>query len=139
LSLQWVFGVINGLGRPLWFVQTTLLPWQQSKAMVAHGSQARLDVAALDRAVEHYLANGVAMSTLRVYEGGVRKYIKLCSSLNQPCTPASETLLCRYVVCLAMEDIAHSSIKVYLSGVQQPTGFPLQVKGIHVCHVSSKY
>jgi len=80
---------------------------------------ARLDLATLDKLVDQSLANGLAPSTRRVYGTRINKYVELCRILKQPCCPASELLLCRYIVYLARNNISHNTIKVYLSAVCQ--------------------
>ena len=73
----------------------------------------------LDGFVEQYLANGIAPSSRRVYEAGIRKYKAFCNQIKQPLIPASELLLCRFIVSLAIKDLSHNSIKVYLAAVRQ--------------------
>ena len=79
----------------------------------------RLELAALDRAVERYFSAGLAASTSRVYSAGINKYLVMCHELSIPPTPASELLLCKFVTYLALHSISSSTIKVYLSGVRQ--------------------
>ena len=79
----------------------------------------RLDVAALEHAVEHYFHSGIAPSMSRVYAVGVNRYLALCDQLNTQPLPTSEQLLCKFAAHLATLNIAYSSIKVYLAAVRQ--------------------
>ena len=76
-----------------------------------HPSVPRLELAALDRAVERYFLAGLAASTSRVYSAGINKYLFMCHELSIPPTPASEHLLCKFVSYLALNNISSSTIK----------------------------
>lgn len=82
------------------------------------GIQARLDIAALDRAVEYYFRNGLASSTQRSYNSGKRRYYQFCQERSLAPIPASERQLCLFTVFLAKENLAHTTIKCYLSAVR---------------------
>ena len=73
----------------------------------------------MDRAVDSYLDSGLAPSTIRTYEAGIKHYSVLCKHLNTLRAPTTESLLCRFVTYLANIDISHNTIKVYLAGVRQ--------------------
>ena len=79
----------------------------------------RLDVTALEHAVEHYFHSGIAPSTSRVYAVGANRYLAVCDQLNTQPLPTSEQLLCKFAAHLATLTIAYSSIKVYLAAVRQ--------------------
>ena len=73
----------------------------------------RLDVAALEHAVEHYFHSGIAPSTSRVYAVGANRHLALCDQLNTQPLPTSEQLLCKFAAHLATLNIAYSSISRY--------------------------
>ena len=79
----------------------------------------KLDVSMLDEEVQFYFQRGVATSTLRTYRAGVNRYISFCFAYNV-CNPfpASEYTLCYFVVSLAKEGLASSTIKTYLAAVR---------------------
>ena len=79
----------------------------------------RLDLPALDRAMEGYFEAGIAPSTARTYKAGISKYVELCSKLSISPTSTSEQLLCRFVTSLARDNISHNTMKVYLAAVYQ--------------------
>ena len=60
---------------------------------------------------------GVALSTRRTYQAGVRSYLQFCDSYNIVPFPASSLTLhyfCSYIA----QCISHKTIKVYLSGIR---------------------
>ena len=69
--------------------------------------------------MDSYLDSGLAASTIRTYDAGIKHYSTFCEQLNTQITLATEPLLCRFVTYLANINIAHNSIKVYLAGVRQ--------------------
>ena len=69
--------------------------------------------------MEHYFRSGIAPSTNRVYTAGARKYLTLCNHLRSAPLPATEQLLCKFSAHLATNNIAFTSIKVYLAAVRQ--------------------
>ena len=70
----------------------------------------------------------MATSTLRTYRAGVNRYISFCFAYNVSNPfPVSESTLCYFVVSLAKEGLASSTIKTYLAAVrhgQIERGFP---------------
>lgn len=71
----------------------------------------------LDTAVEFFVCNGLAPSTVKMYNSAKRQYLEFCLKRNVSPLPISEELLCEFVASLALERLAHSTIKCYLSGV----------------------
>ena len=69
--------------------------------------------------MDSYFSAGLASSTSRVYRTGINRYLEMCRQLSASPTPASEGLLYKFVAYLALNNIAFSTIKVYLSGVRQ--------------------
>ena len=69
--------------------------------------------------MEHYFLTGLAPSTSRVYQAGIKRYIGLCHHLSTPPTPTTEELLCNFVAYLGINNISIGTIKVYLSAVRQ--------------------
>lgn len=96
---------------------TIISPRQPNPAL--NPTDAELDLATLDSAMERYFSAGLAESTARVYASGINRYLSMCRKLYTPPTPTSEELLCKFVTYLAMNNIASNTIKVYLSGVRQ--------------------
>ena len=79
----------------------------------------QLDVSTLDPDIHYYFERGLADSTDRAYRAGVNRYISFCclyNVLNQ--FPVSESMLCYFVVALAREGLAPSTIKTYLAAVR---------------------
>ena len=75
---------------------------------------------ALSRLEEHasfYLSKGVAPNTARAYKSAQSRYWAFCARFSLPPLPASEQTLILFVAELA-QDLAHSTIRSYLSGVR---------------------
>lgn len=68
--------------------------------------------------MDFYFKNGLAVSTQRTYNAAKKRYAQFCIVTGRRITPASEHQLCCYVAWLAMQNIAHSTIKCYLSAVR---------------------
>ena len=58
-------------------------------------------------------------STHKTYEVAERRYLTFCNSFSLRPLPTSEEILCYFVACLGQQGLAHTSIRTYLSGVQQ--------------------
>ena len=73
----------------------------------------------LDPDIHYYFERGLANSTHRAYRAGVNRYISFCCLYNvlNP-FPVSESMLCYFVVALAREGLAPSTIKTYLAAVR---------------------
>ena len=73
----------------------------------------------LDSAVEAYLGNCVAPTTLSVYRSAQRRYFSFCQNqlISNP-FPVTEDTLCRFVAALAQDGLKHRTIKSYLSGIR---------------------
>ena len=73
----------------------------------------------LDPDIHYYFERGLADSTHRAYQAGVNRYILFCCLYNvlNP-FPVSESMLCYFVVALAREGLAPSTIKTYLAAVR---------------------
>ena len=56
----------------------------------------RLDLSALDRAVDSYLDSGLAASTIRTYDAGIKHYSTFCEQLNtdHTCYGAAPMQIC---------------------------------------------
>ena len=80
---------------------------------------ARLVIAEVDRTVEHYFSQGLAPSSQKVYAAGIKRYNDFCSQFRLRSLPATELVLCHFVAMLARDNIAHASLRVYLSAVRQ--------------------
>ena len=68
-------------------------------------------------AVQQYLGNGIASSTKRMYASGVQHYIDFCTQTQCLPIPTSENTILLFVAHLAMQQLSHTSIKVYLSAM----------------------
>ena len=68
--------------------------------------------------MEFYFSHGIAASTQRTYASAKRRYFQFCSTNHLNALPASEQCLCQFVVYLALEGLAHTTIKGYLSGIR---------------------
>ena len=89
--------------------------------------QDRLAADGLDQAVRFYLNSSVTPSTRKAYESANRRFIKFCNKFKLLAYPADEDILCKFSSQLAVEGLAPSSIKAYLSAVrfcQLRAGFP---------------
>ena len=67
----------------------------------ADTSQARLDLAELDRLAEIFFSRGLADSTQKAYRSSQKRFITFCRDGGLVAVPASEATLCRYVSFLA--------------------------------------
>ena len=78
-------------------------------------SRGGLDISKLDGSVLLYSSRGVADSTRRTYQSGLRRYLSFCYAFGVPAPfPVAETLLCYFVTSLAQEGVAPSTIRTYL-------------------------
>ena len=68
--------------------------------------------------MEFYFQEGLAPSTRRAYGSAKNRYTNFCHKYNLVPLPVSENQLCQYVGYLAEHDIAHSTMKVYLSAIR---------------------
>ena len=71
----------------------------------------------LDRLLIQYQSLGVAPSTRRTYQAGVRSYLLFCDQFTIPPFPASPLTL-RYFCSHIAGHVSHKTIKVYLSGIR---------------------
>ena len=78
-----------------------------------------MDLSSLDGAVLLYSSRGVADSTRRTYESGLRRYLSFCYvfGVSTP-FPVSEPLLCYFVTFLAQEGVSPATIRTYLAAVR---------------------
>ncbi len=83
-----------------------------------NGVQARLDLPALDRAVEFYFQHGLAPSTQKSYNSAKKRYLLFCKVTSLHPLPATESLLCQFVSSLAAQSLRHTSIKSYLAAIR---------------------
>jgi len=75
--------------------------------------RARLDIAPIQAAVQHYFENGLASSTQRCYNAGQQRYIQFCTQAS----PTTEHTMSLFAVNLALQGITHSTIKVYFYSI----------------------
>ena len=77
-----------------------------------------MDLAVLDASVHFYCQKGLAESTHKTYQAGVRRFVHLCAlmQITNP-FPVSELTLCRFVAFLARVGLAPSVVKMYLAAV----------------------
>ena len=65
-----------------------------------------------------FFAKGLAKSTLKFYQSGIRRYKSFCTSLGRPSIPITEDTLAVFVASLAKEGVSHASLRVYLSALR---------------------
>eukprot|EP00731_Ephydatia_muelleri_P012033 Em0006g927a len=92
----------------------------------AQGS--RLAVSDLDGTLRFYYVQGLAESTHRTYQSGMRRFYAFCDTYSIPSPfPVSECTLCYFTTFLANDMLSAQTIKTYLSAVrnmQISLGFP---------------
>lgn len=69
--------------------------------------------------IRFYFAKGLAPLTQRTYKAAQDRYLKFCLEGQFDPIPVTQSVLCAYVSFLANDNLKHSTIKVYLSGVRQ--------------------
>ena len=67
---------------------------------------------------EEYFTKGLAKSTLKSYQSGIRRYTGFCMRLNRPVLPISEDTLAAFLASLAKEGVSYASLKVYLAAIR---------------------
>ena len=95
------------------------------------GGEAGLALSRLEEHANFYLSRGVAPNTARAYKSAQSRYWAFCARFSLPPLPASEQILILFVAELA-QDLAHSTIRSYLSGVRNlhiTNGFPDPLPG----------
>ena len=71
----------------------------------------------LEGLLSHYQSLGVATSTRRTYQAGVRAFQQFCYQYGIPSIPASPLTL-RYFCCSIAQRVSHKTIKVYLTRIR---------------------
>ena len=97
--------------------ETTLISTQSSPGASSRG-ETGLDITGLDKAVEFYFHHALAPSTQRTYTSAQARYLSFCAQFDITPLPLQETHLCRYVSWLAKDNIAHTTVKSYLSALR---------------------
>ena len=69
-------------------------------------------------ALESFFLRGLADNTHRVYHTGQKRYLDFCSRAGLRGVPASEGVVCKFVVQLATEGLKHRTIKSNMAGVR---------------------
>ena len=77
-----------------------------------------MDIPSLQRAIQHYYSQGLALSTHKSYQAGQLRYLSFCNQFNRIPTPTTETTLLLFIAYLAKDGLAYTSIKVYLSAIR---------------------
>ena len=80
--------------------------------------QPKLDLTTLQEALQSYYHQGLAASTHRTYSVGTQNYLSFCKQMHSPPLPTSEQTLLLYITHLGQLNLAHKTIKVYLSAVR---------------------
>ena len=75
-------------------------------------------VAQLNAAVQSYLNLGIAASTKKAYNTGLRKYATFCMDTYHQLHPICEDTLLLFVTYLAQQHLSYPTIQVYLSAVR---------------------
>ena len=82
-----------------------------------------LVIADLEGAVRFYYSQGLAQSTRRTYDAGMRRFYRFCDAYNISAPfPVSESTLCYFVTVLANDNLAARTIKTYLAAVRDTPG-----------------
>ena len=68
--------------------------------------------------VDEFFTKGLAWSTQRSYQSGIRRYEHFCSRLGRHSLPDSEDTLSAFAVTLAKEGVRYTSLKVYLLAIR---------------------
>ena len=71
----------------------------------------------LEGLLSRYQSLGVASSTRRTYQTGLRAFQQFCYQYSIPVIPASPLTL-RYFCCSIAHKVSHKTIKVYLAGIR---------------------
>ena len=80
-------------------------------------SEATPDLPRLSKAMGHYYSAGTSSTTQRLYLAGLKRYITFCSQAKLIPIPTTEATLLLFVTHLANQNLACSTIKVYLAAV----------------------
>ncbi len=64
-------------------------------------------------------SQGIAKATARRYEAVWKKYVGLCTSVNEPPLPVTEDKAIAYVATLACEGMQAATVKYHLAGLRQ--------------------
>ena len=68
--------------------------------------------------VDIYCRRGLAESTHRTYQTGLKRYLSFCYAFNITPFPVSESQLCYFVTYLARQSISPATINTYLAAVR---------------------
>lgn len=72
----------------------------------------------LHRKAHQYFTRGLATNTTRAYAAGRERFKSFCQALQLPAVPTTESTLLLFITHLATTNIAHTTIKVYLSAIR---------------------
>ena len=64
-----------------------------------------------------FFTKGLAKSTLKSYQSGIRRYKSFCVGLGHPSLPITEDTLSAFVASPATEGVSHATLRVYLSAL----------------------
>ena len=76
------------------------------------------DIASLERALQQFLASGVAPNTRKTYLSGWHKYQSFTASYSFTLFPVSSEKVALFVAHLGQQGLAISTIEVYLAGLR---------------------
>ena len=78
-----------------------------------------MDISNLEKDVQKYFEQGLATSTRKTYQAGIKKFRQFCVVCNiQTPLPVSQPLLCLFISFLANNGLSYGTIKTYLSAVR---------------------
>ena len=80
--------------------------------------EASLDLCRLTKAMEQYYTAGTSPATQKSYLAGLKHYITFCSQAKLAPIPTTETTLLLFVTYLANQNLAYSTIRVYLTAIR---------------------
>ena len=67
---------------------------------------------------DEFFVKGLAKSTLKSYQSGIRRDKSFCARLSRQTLPAKEETLLAFVAALVKEGVSYTSLKVYLAAIR---------------------
>ena len=70
----------------------------------------------MEEDVQRYFEHGLAESTRRTYQAGIKKFVNFCAMYNP--LPVSQSVLCLFITYLANLGLAYGTIRTYLAAIR---------------------
>ena len=93
-------------------------PTATTTTLDSSSRQPRLDLPTLQKALQSYYHQGLAVSTQKAYAAGVQHCLSFCEVIHNSPLPTSEQTLLLFVTYLGQLELNHKTIKIYLSAVR---------------------